>query len=161
VAWVHAADKGKGTGFLVDRERRWLITAYHVVGDNKTAEVVFPVFHDRVPQSERDYYLQHRAQLQAGGQLVQGRVVLSDRDRDLALLELERLPTGATALVLASDDPRPGDRVHGVGCRYDSPVLWTYHQGSVAQVRTLREGYFTGGQQLAKGAHIIEARTPI
>ena len=43
VAWVRSTDKGQGSGWVVDRRRRWLVTCYHVVGDNDTVEVVFPV----------------------------------------------------------------------------------------------------------------------
>ena len=49
VGWVHATDKGKGTGWVVDAKRRYLITNYHVVGENATAEVQFPVLHNGQP----------------------------------------------------------------------------------------------------------------
>src|SRR5262245_47254749 len=58
VAWVLAADRGKGTGFLVDRERRQLVTAYHVVGDQPTAWVVFPDADKGTVVSPRQHYLE-------------------------------------------------------------------------------------------------------
>src|SRR5262249_20346802 len=82
-------------------------------------------------------------------------------DTDLALVELESLPKDVTELSLATEAARPGDRVHGVGNRYDTDVLWVYAEGSVRQVKALREGYFNGGKRLGKGARVIVAGSPI
>jgi len=161
VAWIFATDKGKGTGWVVDAKRRWLITNYHVVGDNATAEVQFPVLRDGRPITDRGSYLQNRTELQKSGHFLQARVLRRERDVDLALLELERLPEGTPALPLAQYSAHPGDRVQGLGHRYDSVALWTYVRGNVRQVRTLREGYFSGGQQLAKGARVLHTQVPI
>ena len=52
-------------------------------------------------------------------------------------------------------------QVQGLGHRYDSVALWTWCRGSVRQQRTLHDGYFSNGQQLAKGARILHAQLPI
>src|SRR5262249_37301029 len=115
-AWVHAPDRGKGTGWVVDRSRRLLVTAYHVVGDNKTVEVVCPA--PRGPVAERSYYLEYFAKLRKERLVVRGRVLKHSEQADLALVELESLPPGVTDLPLAAAGARPGDRVHVVGNRY-------------------------------------------
>ena len=43
-AWVITPTKGKGTGWVVDRDRKWLITNLHVVGEHETVDVVFPLY---------------------------------------------------------------------------------------------------------------------
>jgi tetratricopeptide (TPR) repeat protein/S1-C subfamily serine protease len=158
-AWVHAVDRGKGTGWVVDRSRRLLVTAAHVVGDNHTAEVVFPA--PPGPIGERAWYFEHYARLRKEGLVVRGKVLRRSEAADLALVELESLPPGMAELPLAAAPARPGDRVHVVGNRYDTDALWGYSAGAVRQVQTLRDGYFCAGRQLAKGARVLVAQAPI
>jgi S1-C subfamily serine protease len=161
VAWVHASGSGKGTGWLLDRDRRFFVTCYHVVGENDTVEVFFPVRVAGMVQAEPLYYHQHRASLEKSKHLVRGRVLRHSKDTDLALIELDALPSDCTALRLASTGPAPGERVHVVGNRYDLGVLWGHTGGVVRQVKVLREGYFSGGRQLARGARVVVAQAPI
>ena len=161
VAWVHASGSGKGTGWIVDRERRWLVTCAHVVGDNSTVEVVFPVSEKGQVVAPRAYYLEHYPRLQKEGYVVRGKVLHLERDTDLALVELASLPTDAIELSLAGEAVLPGDRVYAIGTRYDSDALWGFSAGSVRGPRVMREGYYSGGKELAKGARVIEATDPI
>lgn len=159
--WVHASEAGKGTGWLLDTSRRHFVTAWHVVGDSSFVEVFFPVWQNATAVADRGWYLAEKPALVRNGHVVRGRVVRRDKDNDLALIELEALPPDVAALPLANETPLPGDRVHTVGCRYDVASLWSYASGNVRQVRTLKEGYFNGGRQLAKGARAIVAQLPI
>jgi len=161
VAWVHAADRGKGTGWVADRSRRLLVTNYHVVGDNKSVEVFFPVRERGAVVAERGYYLEHRERLRKSGHAVRGEVLRRSPDADLALVKLESLPREAGELRLAAAAARPGDRVHSIGNRYDCDPLWVSTTGSVRQARVWRDGYFNGGRQLAKGAHVLLTQSPI
>jgi tetratricopeptide (TPR) repeat protein len=161
VAWVHAADRGKGTGWVADRSRRLLVTNYHVVGDNKSVEVFFPVLERGAAVAERGYYLEHRERLRQSGHVVRGEVLRRNPDTDLALVKLESLPPEVGELRLAASPARPGDRVHSVGNRYDCDPLWVSTTGSVRQAFVWREGYFNSGKQLAKGAHVLLTQSPI
>src|SRR6185437_6646491 len=161
--WIHAPDQGKGTGWLLDTSRRWIITNYHVVGENETVEVVFPCARpaSNTVIAERSWYLENFPRLRTTGYVVRGRVLRRSRQSDLALLELPTLPPAVKALPLARRSARPGERVHLAGNRYDCESLWAYTSGFVRQTQTLREGYFNGGRQLAKGARAIVAQVPI
>jgi len=161
VAWVHSPDTGKGTGWILDRSRRLLVTCAHVVGDNTTVDVIFPVREGGAVVADRGYYFEHMPDLRKSGAAVRGRVLKRDPAVDLALVELESLPDGAEALRLSEDAARPGDRVHVVGCRYDVDSLWAYSGGEVRQVETLKDGYFSGGKELGKGARVVAAQAPI
>jgi S1-C subfamily serine protease len=161
LAWVRAEDQGNGTGWVLDRRRRLLVTNYHVVGENQTAEVIFPVRLDGALIAERSYYLEHLPRLYREGVAVRGKVLRAEPERDLALLELPSLPDGTGELALAVAAPAPGDRVFAAGCRYDSPALWTFAEGRVRQMRVLRDGYFTAGKRLGQGARVVEATVPI
>src|SRR4051812_46720270 len=102
IAWALTADQGKGTAWVVDRERRWLLTNYHVVGTSRSVELLFPLFHGGQPIADRTYYLQNREELKQAGHLTSARVLLRDPDLDLALLQAERLPAGVVALPLTA-----------------------------------------------------------
>jgi tetratricopeptide (TPR) repeat protein len=160
-AWVRAAGQGKGTGWVVDRRRRWLVTCYHVVGDNDTCQVVFPWHQGAGVLAPRQAYLEHLPDLEKRGLAVTGRVLRRSRESDLALVELPALPAGVQALPLAETAAGPGERVHLVGNRYDVNVLWSAGTGRVRALRALRDGYFSSGRQLAKGLRVLLAGLPI
>src|SRR5262245_24359331 len=75
----------QGTGFIVDRTRRWLITNEHVVGESRDVRVFFPKNDSNGLIIERKIYLESRGS-------IRGRVIAADADRDLALVELDTLP---------------------------------------------------------------------
>jgi S1-C subfamily serine protease/tetratricopeptide (TPR) repeat protein len=160
VAWVHSADHGTGTGWVVDRGRRLLVTNYHLVGENKSVEAFFPVREHGAVVAERGYYLEHRERLRESGHVVRGKVLRRNPDTDLALIELESLPPEAGELPLGAG-AGPGDRVQAIGNRYDCDPLWASTAGSVRQARVWRDGYSNKGKQLAKGAHVLLTQLPI
>src|SRR5689334_7462022 len=62
-AWVVTPAKGKGTGWVVDRARKLIVTNYHVVGDNESVDVVFPIRRDGRLVTERSYYISNLREL--------------------------------------------------------------------------------------------------
>jgi tetratricopeptide (TPR) repeat protein len=155
-AWVVTPSKGKGTAWLLDRDRRLLVTNFHVVADHETVDVVFPAYRDRRLVTERRHYAENLKAL-----AVPGRVVRRDAARDLALVEVESVPEGAVALKLAVERLGPGEAVHSVGNRGDLDVLWTSTAGHVRQAYRTEEGYFWNGRHLAKGASVLLTQSPI
>jgi S1-C subfamily serine protease len=153
-AWVVTPGRGKGTGWLLDRHRRLLVTCHHVVGDHDAVEVHFPAYRDGAVIAQRDYYVENKQRA------VRGRVVHREKASDLALVELDAAPADAAALPLAAG-ARPGEAVHGVGNRRDLDVLWTCSTGVVRQAHVSAEGYFWQGALLAKGAPVVIAQAPI
>jgi tetratricopeptide (TPR) repeat protein len=149
-AWVRTS-KGSGTGWLVDRARKLLITNYHVVGPDDRVSVIFPAYRDGNVIPERAYYLKQ-------GRTIRGRVIATDPRRDLAAIELESLPEGVKALKLALESAEPSDRVHSVGNPGASAALWVYTSGTVRQVYRQRVKY-AGGQEV--DARMIETQSPI
>src|SRR5262245_42913638 len=113
--WVRAG-KRSGSGWVVDKERRLLVTNHHVVRDNKTVRVQFPLYRNGRVVAERGAYRG------AGG--VAGRVIAVDKKRDLALVQLASLPVGVRALKIAARAPSPGSRVHSIGNPGRSGALW-------------------------------------
>jgi S1-C subfamily serine protease len=128
--WIlarHEKSFSMGTGSLIDKSRRLVVTNYHVVGDSDKVYAVFAAFHDGKPVPEDSYYWQL---LRKGG-AISGRVIARDSKRDLALLELDSVPAGAVALRLAHDGVSPGQLVHSVGNPGRSGARWVYTSGTV------------------------------
>ncbi|QEL13475.1 trypsin-like peptidase domain-containing protein [Limnoglobus roseus] len=132
VVWVHSTrDKGlaTGSGTLVDREKRLVLTNYHVVEDNPRARVFFPYFRDGKPIAEKKYYSDRAKDL-----AIAGKVIAVEKTVDLALIQLDHLPAGVTAVPVAAQSVEPGQTVHSVGNTGKSDALWGYVPGKVRQV---------------------------
>jgi S1-C subfamily serine protease len=132
--WVHSERGGNklamGSGSLVDKGRRLVLTNYHVVGEVKKATVFFPDFgSDKKAIPERKHYLDRAAKLG-----IPGEVVELDKEGDLALIRIDRVPEGMTELPLAAESPDPGQAVHSIGNPGRSGALWVYTPGKVRQV---------------------------
>jgi V8-like Glu-specific endopeptidase len=131
--WVHS-DRGAGklatgSGSLIDKGRRLVLTNYHVVGDVKRTTVFFPAFDDKKIVPERKFYLERATKLGIAGEVVE-----VDKTADLALIRLDRLPEDAVELPLAAGSPDPGQTVHSIGNPGKSGALWVYTPGKVRQV---------------------------
>lgn len=132
VVWVHSTrDRGlaTGSGTLVDRDKRLVLTNYHVVEDNPRAQVFFPYFRDGKPIAEKKYYTDRAKDL-----AIAGRVLAVEKTVDLALIQLDRLPDGVSAVPVAAKSVEPGQTVHSVGNTGKSDALWGYVPGKVRQV---------------------------
>jgi hypothetical protein len=104
-----------GTGFLIDTKERLVITARHVVanitgGMAANIEVMFAQIKDGDIVTESKFYQANRARL-----AIRCKVVYESARRDMAVLQLEKLPPDVKALELAPKQARPGQRVHVVG----------------------------------------------
>ena len=131
--WVHS-DRGggvraTGSGALIDKGRRLVLTNYHVVGNVKDATVFFPVFEGKKVVPERRYYLERARSLG-----IPGEVVEVDKAADLALIRIDRVPDGTAELPIAADSAEPGQTVHSIGNPGKSGALWVYSPGKVRQV---------------------------
>lgn len=85
----------QGSGFLIDKARRLVVTNEHVVRGGTVLSASFPVENRNGKLiGDRDYYedetnfISHARQ----GRSTQGRVIATDTDRDLAILQLDFLP---------------------------------------------------------------------
>src|SRR6266849_7232857 len=111
-AWVKVYQDNKlrkmGTGFLVDRVRKLVVTNQHVVDNNESVEVVFPLYQGGVAVTDKKNYVRY-------DRPIRGWVLAMDPKRDLAVIELEVVPHAATAMRLASDSVCPGENIHLIG----------------------------------------------
>ena len=153
--WVLAKTAGEtssGTGVLVDVGKKLVITNFHVVGESRAAVIFFPDFNDEKADVTRKHYLDNVKTLG-----IRGRVLSVDRKRDLALVELDRLPEGVTAIPMAAESVGPGENVESIGNPGSSDALWAYTSGTVRSVyqKTFRTG---AGEHDFK---VVETQAPI
>ncbi len=153
--WVLAKVDGEtssGTGVLVDTEKKLVITNAHVVGTARATVIFFPEMNDGKPIVERSHYLDNVRKLG-----IRGRVLAVDRKRDLAIIELDRVPEGVKAIPMASESVSPGEEVQSIGNPGTTEALWVFTSGTVRSV--YQKSFSTGA-----GDHefrVVETQAPI
>jgi hypothetical protein len=156
--WIivqHPEGTVTGSGSLIDRRRRLVLTNYHVVGEARQARVMFPAFRDGRVIAERDFY---KRRVTEDG--IPGTVVARDRQADLSLIQIARVPAGAQALPIAAEGVSPGQSVHSLGNPGGSGALWVYTPGKVRQVYQKRWAAKAGRETLQFDARVIETDSP-
>jgi S1-C subfamily serine protease len=159
-AWVRAENDGAGVGFVVDADKKLLITCRHLVAERTKVDVIFPWYREGVLIADRREYLGNRLRLRESGLLVSGKVLKTSDELDLALLQLESLPNGMLAVTLGPNPPIPGEKVLVIGNRLDLDTVWNFTSGSVRSTGRLSGGYFWRGKKLAENADAIIAQLP-
>lgn len=148
--WV-VQDEATGSGVLIDKEQRLILTNQHVVGNANRVSVFFPAYRDSGFHAERSYYLERLDDL-----AVSGRVLARDRQRDLALVQIDEVPDRAVQIEFG-ERAEPGDAVHSIGNPGTSNALWVYTSG------TVRANYFSEFQDDTshRRMQILETDAPI
>lgn len=159
VVWIHSQrSKGlaTGSGTLIDRDRRLVLTNYHVVEENPRATVFFPYFRNGQPVAEKQFYLDRKNRLGRAG-----RVVAVDKQADLAIIQLGSVPDDAKGVPLAPASPDPGDPVQSIGNTGKSGALWGFVRGTVRQVyQKTWKAQLEPGKVLTFRARVIETDSP-
>lgn len=161
-AWVISPiskEKGDslGSGALVDAGRRLVVTNYHVVENRKDAMVFFPSFQDGEPVSLRSFYVNNAAKL-----AIKGKVLVAEPRRDLAVIQLERLPEGVQPFPLAKRSVSAGATIHVIGnSDVNNGTLWRYSNGFVRGVfpKTIKTGNKIV-KEFTLSARIVESQLP-
>lgn len=160
-AWVRAENDGAGAGFVVDTEKRLLVTCRHVVAERKKVDVFFPWIRDGELVTDRREYLRKRETLRAEKLLVTGTVLKTANEFDLALVQLDALPPATKATSFAAHPPQLGDKLRVVGNRLDLDTVWNLTTGPLRATGKLTDGYFWRGKKLAANAPVLIGQLPI
>ena len=120
--------KGMGSGFVVNTEKRLVVTNDHVVGRADLVAVVFPLY-DPKGELITDARKYESAIKEVA---VKGEVIARDEGRDLALIRVERLPERTTAVAFARQPAATGSVVYSIGgSGADDNLLWRLTKGTV------------------------------
>lgn len=142
-----------GTGWVVDAERRLLVTNLHVVGatDKKELKKVFawfPVMKDGEVNHDIDFYAQNVPQIPVT-------ILYTDELRDLALVQAASLPKNVVALPLAKKSAPVGSDLHSLaGLPRGSYGLFIYTEGTSRAV--YKRGLALGGP-----IQVLETQMPL
>jgi uncharacterized protein (TIGR03066 family) len=118
---------GRGSGCLIDKKEKLILTAYHVIANARKVAVVFPKFKDGKPVTDHTNY--------DASDLLPATIVKSDSSKDLAILKLEKVPDHAKELPMAKESPGPNEEVYTVGGKpRGSTGLWIPTKGNVREV---------------------------
>ncbi len=99
-----------GSGTLVDKLQFAVLTAASVVEDAESILVMFPEMEQGQVITTRHFYVSRAKDL-----AVPAKVFTIDARRDLAILNVQRIPTEVPAILLADASPRPGQSVFSIG----------------------------------------------
>lgn len=163
--WI-LTHKGSGTGALIDGEKRLIITNMHVVPvvNNEFGQpvdapvtVYFPLVKDGSVVKEKEYYTRFPAEAAP----VSGKVVYRDLVKDLAIVQVDKLPAGAKVVTLSKTSAEPGEMVHAIGNTGASGSLFSHTSGSVRNV--YQKNWTSGpmGQPVYNlSAKVVETQVP-
>ena len=100
VVWIQNLDNNsKGSGVLIDEDRKLVVTNEHVIEGAGFVFVSFPVpGTDGELIGDREYYNTNYLRLALNGYGSWARVIAEDADRDLAILQLDFLPENSSAI---------------------------------------------------------------
>eukprot|EP00913_Durusdinium_trenchii_P022852 g21456.t1 len=126
---------GIGTGWVLDAERKLIVTNHHVVdmnGPPSELRLYFPVKQNGEWVVDDSYYVRSVRPSIA-------HIVSSSKQHDLALLKTSSLPKNVRALPLAAKSAPRGSQLHSVGGKpLGSDSMWPYTNGHVRQVGEAR-----------------------
>jgi HEAT repeat protein/S1-C subfamily serine protease len=149
-----------GSGSLVNKDERLVLTNHHVIDAARSVTVFFPEL-----DANGDAITLPKHYLAATARLgIPGKVVYSSSRRDLALVQLDRVPAAARTLAIAQRSATPGQNVFSIGASgvgglagADEGALWRYTTGKVRLIRHFRARY-DNGQTV--DAHVVETDSP-
>ena len=153
-------DEGSGSGVLIDKERRLVVTNQHVTGDAAEVGVVFPYTDQNgTLRKDLDFYLNNVEWLINNNYATQGRILAQNVKNDLAIVELDWLPPTAQEIQHdfsqnVEDSMEKGDKVHILG--NPESRLWNWTQGtflSHRQVCFIGDGELVGCLEMEGDTH--------
>jgi S1-C subfamily serine protease len=124
-----------GSGALVSRKHRLVITNVHVIDEATNVVMYFPEVDKKLQLLivNPAHYQKKRG--------IKGKVVAREDKADLALVQLESLPSGIPSLPFANESVHAGQSVHSIGSPSRSEfgggyssALFNYSPGKVRQV---------------------------
>lgn len=146
-----------GSGVLVHGPRRLVMTNYHVVGDRGTVMVYFPAYQNGEIVTDPQHYSRNKDHLGFVGTVRAG----TER-KDLAILELDRLPDGVVPVPLAVNPAGTGSRVYSIGAAgIESDLSGTLWRLSTGEVRARSEQAFRYDTGQMVSAIMLETQKPI
>lgn len=138
VTWIVANDR-QGSGVLINRSFRVVVTNLHVTKDSQSIVVFFPVRnYDGNLIVNRKFYVDNLKILTRLGYATEGRIIAKDPEKDLAIVQLSGLPETAREVEYDfSDSPDLKINRNGMVHIFGNPAdlkLWRWTLGALQGV---------------------------
>jgi serine/threonine protein kinase len=143
-----------GGGTLIDRQNRLVLTNDHVIQGHQAIAVLFPIYQDGKLAVKQAVYLKR---LGSRDNAFQGKVIARDSKRALAVIQLDRLPSGVLPLPISQKFAFPGETVHAIGNPRASGVMWVYSPG---MVRSRHHTEWMTGDGTRREATVLQTTSP-
>ena len=148
VVWIHAGEF-TGSGVLIDRRRKLIVTNQHVIENTVWVDVFFPYKQNGVVNKKTNFYEKNKALLERERYLTKGKVIAQNARTDLAIVQLVQIPTTAREIQHdfsrnVEDSMRHGDTIHIFG--NPGERLWNWTPGKFQ--RPYRVCEFANGTSL-------------
>lgn len=141
----------QGSGVVVDRDDRLVVTNHHVAPVGESVVAIFAMWSDDgLVFVNRELYIRK-------GQRIKGRSVASSAKLDLALVQLDSIPSTVREIRLATKSPQLEDRVHLMGCPGNTKQIWVGDVGTVRSIGDLIPALADGPKVKAR---MMELTTP-
>jgi Trypsin-like peptidase domain len=147
----------EGSGSLVDAEKRLVITNYHVVDDADKIFCQFPHhLKDGTVMTDKKKYIERIP----AGQACKGTVLHRDKTRDLAIVQLDKIPATAIPIHLARKSVVVGATTFNIGSPGAVSQVFSFTQGSVRAVGVM-DFVVGGGEEILRiKAKMVTATNP-
>jgi S1-C subfamily serine protease len=146
-----------GSGSLIDVEKKLVLTNYHVVDQENIVFILFPVFNkDGVMLTDREKYME----LIPADKSIKGKVLCRDKSRDLALVELDRVPADTPAIPLAKKSPNVASTCWNIGSPEAVKQVFGVTQGKVRAVGYEERDIGGGSSVIKLRAKMVTATNP-
>ena len=170
VVWIATLGDGrfgKGSGVVIDKTRRLVVTNEHVVRNTELISVFFPFRQNGDWVRDEGFYFEHWEWLDRRGFHADGRGVARNKRNDLAIVQLDHLPVTAREIKHdftrnVEDSMRRGDKVHILG--NPGNRLWNWTQGTFLrpqQVCLMKDGPLVGCLELEGDAEPGNSGGPV
>ena len=167
VVWIHT-EEFRGSGVLIDRRRKLVVTNQHVIANTVWVDVFFPYKQNGFVNKDINFYEGKKAFLERNRYLTKGKVIAKNVRNDLAIVQLVQIPATAREIQHdfsrnVEDRMRQDDKVHIFG--NPGERLWNWTQGTFRQawrVCNFRDGTsLIGCLQIEGDAHAGNSGGPI
>jgi len=112
-----------GTAWVVDKKRGWLMTAYHCTAGKKTVQIYYPKYHNDRIITQLPAYGRYRP--------ATAKVIATDEHRDLALLQVNSIPSYFESLKIAHAPPAAGETVFTLGNPVGTGKVFQFRRAEV------------------------------
>ena len=140
VVWIRRKEGNQiwsGSGTLIDKKRRLVVTNRHVIENENWVDVFFPYRERGTIKKNQDFYVNKKQWLRNRGYAARGRRIARNVRDDLAIIQLDQLPPTAKEIKHdfsrnVEESMKDNDKVHILG--NPGERMWVRTEGTFKNI---------------------------